>query len=30
LDAKTIAELERYFGAEGKFPAVHIPTGKIG
>lgn len=30
LSEGDIAELKRYFGADGVFPAVHIPSGRIG
>jgi hypothetical protein len=30
LDAGMIAELKDYFGAAGKFPAVHIESGRLG
>ncbi|MFA5952022.1 MAG: hypothetical protein WC807_17245 [Hyphomicrobium sp.] len=30
LTERDIAELKDYFGAEGVFPAVHIPSGRIG
>jgi hypothetical protein len=30
LAAKDIDDLDRYFGADGKFPAIHIETGRIG
>lgn len=30
LTEADISELERWFGADGLFPAVHIPSGRIG
>jgi len=30
LTEADIAELKQYFGADGFFPAVHIPSGRIG
>ena len=30
ITAKDLAAIEKWFGAKGKFPAVHIPTGQIG
>ncbi|MGO8952054.1 MAG: hypothetical protein ACLQF2_01765 [Rhodomicrobium sp.] len=30
LDAGMIDELKEYFGPQGKFPAVHIETGRVG
>jgi len=30
ISASRASELESYFGARGRFPAVHIPTGAIG
>ncbi|MGA7329107.1 MAG: hypothetical protein WBX25_32620, partial [Rhodomicrobium sp.] len=30
MTAKDLATVDKWFGARGKFPAVHIPTGEIG
>ena len=30
LDAGMIDELKEYFGPQGKFPAVHIESGRVG
>ncbi len=30
MTAKDLATIDRWFGARGKFPAVHIPTGERG